>query len=70
MLLLLASLSVLTGVALTYLGVRLKRHVAERRQREELERCEDSQRTIERLREAFTGEALAHLVGDQTTQFS
>ena len=67
--LLLASLSVGVAVALFCLVLILKRYLRARKEREELERCEDSKKMIGRLRESFS-EEFVNLTTGQSNQFS
>jgi hypothetical protein len=64
-----ASLSAGVVVALSCLVLQLKRYIRARKEREELERCEDSKQMISRLKEAFS-EGLVNLTTGQSSQFS
>jgi hypothetical protein len=63
-----ASLSVGVAVALIYLALILMRYLRKRKEREELERCEDSTQMINRLKEAFS-EGLVDLTTGEGSQF-
>jgi len=65
-----SSLVLFAVIACVWPVLRLRRYSRERKGREELQRQEDSVRTIERLREAFSCDALTNLASDQSRQFS
>lgn len=56
----------LAMVALIGLWLQIKRTVRERKGREEFERCEDSKRMLDRLRETLQNEGLVNLTRDQS----
>jgi hypothetical protein len=61
------SLICLAIVALPGLLLQVKRRARVRKGREELERCEDSKRMLDRLRETLQGDGLATLMEDRSS---